>query len=1093
MDDADLAHRIAGLSPERRALVQQRLASRAGGGTIGRRRRGEHSSLSFAQERLWFLEQFRPGTAIDNLATAFRLTGALDRGALEASLSELARRHEILRTTFGSRDGRPYQVVHPEPEVRLLQLDARAPDEAEQLLRQEIERPFDLTAQPLFRPVLVSWGGKEHLLGLVMHHIVSDGWSLAIMVRELSLGYGAAREHRPPALPPLPVQYADFADWQRERLRGERLTRLLDYWRAQVAGAPELLALQPHRPRPAALAYRGHVVRRRLPPEMAARLRQLAVGEGASLFIVLLAGFVALVRRWTDHRDLVLGVPVANRLWAEVEPLIGFFTNTLAIRTRVPSRATFIELVRQVRDTALGAYEHQELPFERLVDELRPGRDLSFGPIVQVVFTGQNAPAGQLRLEGVRASPAPVHNGHAKFDLTVAAAEDPDGVALTAEYDADLFDEAVIDELLDGYARLLEQVAGDPGRRLSSVQLVMPEGISGAARWVGTAAPDGPLLAHLLVWRQAREHPDAPAVSDGTRRLTYRELAAAADRLASDLQREGVGPEVPVAVLADRSIDLIVALLGVMQAGGVYVPLDPAFPDQRLSLLLADTSPRLLLLQRGLARQVPAHAPPTRLIDTDSLAPPGGTAKAQLHADNLAYVIHTSGSTGSPKGVMVSHRGLVSSTLARDIVYHDPPARMPVLSSVAFDSSIADIFWTLARGGELVLVPPGTEGDVAELARAIERGGLTHLLLLPSLHALLLAEAVPSQLASLRCVVLAGEAWPGELRRRHRERLPNAALCSEWGATECSIWSSFYEATGDETEHPLGRPIAGASILVIDRDGNPVPSGVAGEACIGGVGVSRGYLGRPDLTADRFVPDPFADQAGARLYRTGDLVRRLPSGDLQFLGRVDNQLKVRGFRVEPEEIEAALLALPGIGQAAVHAAGEGVQRRLVACVTGSPEQEPELRRALGRRLPHFMVPSEWVWMDALPVTATGKIDRARLPEPGRPPARLVAAAPAETAVELATAGVWREVLDVREVGLDDDFFTLGGHSLLAMQVVARLRRRFGIEIGVRALFETPTVRALSETIEDLLLERVEQLSDSEAERLAGELPSGPGT
>lgn len=607
-------------------------------------------------------------------------------------------------------------------------------------------------------------------------------------------------------------------------------------------------------------------------------------------------------------------------------------------------------------------------------------------------------------------------------------------------------------------------------------------------------ADHGPMLAHDLVYRHARGRPDAVALSDGATAITYAQLAERASRVAGGLAELGVRPETTVAVLAERSIELIIGLLGTLAAGAAYVPVDPAFPDERVAALLSDTMPRALLSQSKYARRAASLAQRTATIETAAVNGPVGH-DPRPHPDALAYIIHTSGSSGRPKGVMVSHRNLVGSALAREAVYADPPERMPLLSSTVFDSSLGVTFWTLAAGGELLVGPPDLEADVRKLTSVIERRAVTHLALLPALYSLILAEADPARLASLRTVVVAGEAWPPVLSRRHRELLSHVAFYSEWGPTECSIWSSSWKATSAGIEHPLGEPISGTTITVRDDNLDPVPPGVAGEACVQGPGVSRGYLDRPGLTAGRFVPDPMAGEDGARLYRTGDLVRRTLTGELQFLGRLDNQVKVRGFRIEPEEVEAALAALPGVRQAAVRAVGQDEARYLAAYLVadsaGPRPSDASLRRSLARRLPEYMIPSVWRWLEHMPVTASGKLDRARLPD-DPPPAADRPAEPAASDLERRVAQVWADLLGVSDVGRADSFFSIGGNSLLAMQVTARLDRMFGIDLQVRALFENPTVAGLADAVTGLLVERVGQLSDAEASRLLRELERSSG-
>jgi len=1042
---------------------------------------GGAAPLSFAQQRLWFLDQLEPGTALYNVPFSLRLRGALDGPALVRSLAEIVRRHEVLRTVFPSEGGRPCQVVRPAAALPLPRIDLRAlpaPSGA-RALRDFAARftvqPFDLAAGPLVRAVLVELAVDERVLFVNLHHIVSDGWSIGVFLGELQALYGAAAAGRPALLPELPVQYADFAVWQSAWLAGARLAEQLSYWRQSLAGAPPLLELPADRPRPPAPSYRGAQRILFLPAALTDELRRSGGRSGATLFMTLLAAFQLLVAHATGEDDVPVGSPIANRRRAEVEGLIGFFVNLLVLRGDLSGDPSFDQLLRATRETALAAYAHQDVPFEQLVDELHTERDLRHAPLFQTLFALQNDPWETLRLPGLTITLEPLDGTLARYDLSLVLTAAGGGLQGWLTYSRDLFDATTALRLAQRFVRLVGEVAAGPERRLSQLgRLSGAEAHQLRCEWneppVAPAA--GPSL-FALVAAQADASAARVAVSAADEQISYAELVARARRLAQLLGQSGVGPDVPVAVCCERSPQMILALLAVLAAGGAYVPLDPGYPAPHLAFLLADSGAALLLTERRLTPLLAglgaAGAIPVLCLDDLPGAPEsrsGAAGLPEIDPDQLAYVIYTSGSSGRPKGVMVAHRQAAQSTRAR-LLYYGRPAdeRFALLSSFAFDSSVAGIFGTLAAGGTLLLPPEELPRDPEGLARWVSRERATALLALPLLYSLLLDSGADAALAfgSLRQAIVAGEAFPEEVVRRHFQRLPGAALANEYGPTEAAVWSSVYDCRGigERGRVPIGHPISGAQIYLLDRRQQIVAWGVTGELFVGGAGVARGYLRRPDLTAERFVPDSLGGVPGARLYRTGDLARLTPGGELEFLGRVDLQVKIRGYRIEPEEVEAALRTHPAVREAVVVVReDERGHRGLVAYLTGDFAVPVDLRTFLKQRFPDHMVPALFVPLAELPLTANGKVDRRALPVPAA--GRLTTAAPGSPSpYEALVAGIFSAVLGREEVGPEDDFFDLGGHSLLVAQVRSRLREALDLDLPLREIFERPKVAELA--------------------------------
>jgi amino acid adenylation domain-containing protein/thioester reductase-like protein len=1068
--------------------------------------------LSFAQQRLWFLEQLYPDSSVYNLPAALRIQGPLDADALGRTLAEVVRRHEALRTHFASAAGQPVQVIKPEPQLELPLLDlsglpaAEREAQARRLATEEAARPFDVAAGPLVRARLLRLGQAEHLALLTVHHLVSDGWSVGVLVREAAALYQAFSAGRPSPLPELPVQYADFALWQRQWLQGETLQRLLAYWKRQLAGIPARLDLPADRPRPAQPSGAGAEEPLALPPELTRRLRELALSEQATLFMALLAGFQTLLLRYTGQTDLVVGTPVANRTRPELEQLIGFFVNTLALRTDLSGDPSFVELLSRVRQVAVGAFDHQELPFERLVEELRPERQLGVTPLLQVLFVLQNVPLPATSFGSLRFSVERVESGTAMFDLSLTLVEAPDGgLEGMWEYSTELFDRATVARLGRHFRKLLEGAAADPRQRLSELPLLdEAERQLLLVSWNHTRT-DYPrdLCLHQLIEAQAARTPDAVAVAWAEERLSYRELDQRANRLAHKLRGLGVGPEVVVGICLERGPDLVVAILGVLKAGGAFLPLDPAYPADRLAFLVHDARARVLITHQEFLPALPTQE--AAVLCLDAPAPVGaanweGQASRErerpeagpppdVTPDNLAYVIYTSGSTGRPKGVMIPHRNVVNLTTGSIRLTGLRPAdRVLQFASITFDTAIEELFPALTIGATVVLREESTALSSAELLSLVQRQGVTVLVLPTVCWQQLTVDLTrrPRPLPpSLRLLYVGGEkAMPATSAAWQKLAGARAPWINGYGPTEATVTCIAYQpppwAEGQEAwaELPIGRPMANRRAYVLDDRLQPVPVGLPGELYIGGVGLARGYLGSPALTASRFVPDPFSREPGARLYRTGDLARWREDGDLEYLGRRDQQVKVRGFRVEPGEVEAVLLQAPRVREAAVLAWEDGpAGPRLVAYVVpdrngsengavASAVSGEALKTHLALHLPPHMIPSAFVILDTMPRTAGDKVDRQALPAPEA--ARTEGPDPfvaPRTPLEETLAGILAEVLDLERVGIHDSFFDRGGHSLQAMQLVARIGEALNRTVSVRDLFLAPTVARLAETLE----------------------------
>ena len=1068
-----------GLSAAKQALLRARMQQRTTPGTIPALKQ-KIAPLSFAQQRLWFLDQFYPKSCAYNVPRVFRLTGKLDETALQTALDQLVQRHETFRSTFKTVQEEPVQVIGEPRSVSLgiVNLtgapEAQRESESHKLIMAEVERPFDLSSDLMIRATLLRLQAEEHILVLMTHHIVSDGWSKGVMFSELATLYNAAVAHKAADLPPLPIQYADFAAWQKTFVKSAQMHDQLSYWKRQLDGIPGLLELPTDFPRPAVQGFSGTTELCNFPAALVQQLKTLSQREGVTLFMTLLASFQVLLSRYSNQEDVVVGTPIAGRTRPEIEPLIGDFVNMLAMRGDLSGDPSFSELLRRVKAAALDAYDRQDLPFEKLVEELEHGRDMSRAPIFQAIFILETAPPAPPQMSGLKVETLDFDTPTAKNDLILILADDPGGLKVKLEYRTDLFTNATINRFLQHYQTLLEAIAADANQPISRLRL-LPEGERQQVvfDWNQTAStePDDRCI-HQLFEQQCDRTPDAIAVQFQQRSLTYRDLNARANQLARHLQKLGVNADSRVGIHVHRSAEMVVGLLGIMKAGGAYVPLDPAYPRDRVEFMLQDGGASVLITESSLIDSL--AAPDTRVVCLDrEWSAISRESSANLNADvrpeNLSYVIFTSGSTGRPKGVQLEHRNVVNfiHSVRRLFELNESDTYLGV-ASMSFDASVLDFYLPLSVGARLVIIDADTTRDPHALAKQMHDAHVTAMHATPSTWRSLIDAGWAGDKGMK--IFSGGEALPWDVAK---ELIPRcASLWNLYGPTETAVYSAIHKIAASDGTVLVGRPVNDTQIYILDKHQQPTPIGVPGEICIGGGGVARGYLNRPDLTAEKFVADPF--RAGSRMYRTGDLGRYRPDGVVQCLGRVDHQVKLRGFRIELGEIEAVLMQYPGMRQAVtdVRESASG-DKRLVAYLV-SEETTPavsEIRAFLKTRLPEYMVPSAFLLLDRLPVSPNGKLNRRALPTPDDANTGMEREFVAPTTpVEEAVAQIFAEVLEIRQVGRNDDFFELGGHSLLATRVVSRLRDRFQIEMTPRFLFESPVVCELSSRISDLLLQ-----------------------
>lgn len=1036
--------------------------------------------LSFAQQRLWFINQLRGGDDISyNMPMAFRLQGGLNIAALRKALHTVVQRHEILRSRFNADNGRARQIITSQSALTIPLI---------QILSQDIDNYidnyavhlFDLPNGPLLKACLLRVSPRDHVFCINQHHIISDAWSVAVFYRELALLYSAYLKGRRSPLPELPIQYADFAHWQRQWLRGAVLQRQADYWQQQLRAAPTLLELPGDRPRPALQRYRGRQYRFQLTPTVTLQAKKLAREQGASLFMLLLAAFAMLLSRYSGQTDICIGTPIANRRRAELENLIGFFVNTLVLRMGLRKTDSAADFIQRVKTVALAAFEHQDIPFEQLLDILKPDRSLSHTPLFQVMFSLQNAARPLFQLPGVTTAPVEGEFGIAKFDLSLFLLENGDTIGGTLEYNTDLFDRSTIARFSKHYQALLENLCNNPRQPLASLPLLgASEYRQLLLEWNNTGAhyPRDQCL-HTIFESRASQCSDAIALVFEDTQLTYGQLNRKSNQLARYLVEQGIKPETRVGLCLQRSAEMIIGLLGILKAGGCYVPIDPDYPQQRVRYMLADSDISWLLTQQDLLLKA-ADQPQLQHFCVDSdwwkIADydPGDTA-ISIGPTSLAYVIYTSGSTGKPKGVAVSHRAV--NRLAVNNRYIDLSAKRRLLqaASIAFDAATFEIWAALLNGHPCVLYPEQTI-NAAKLEALINRQAVDTLWLTAALFNMIVDER-PEAIKRAKDVLTGGEAVSADHVRKAYEHCPALRIVNGYGPTENTTFTTCYPIAREHVQHlptvPIGMPISNTTTYILDTELNPVPIGVIGELYTGGEGLARGYLNRPDLTAENFIPNPFSQEPGERLYKTGDLVRHLPDGNIEFSGRIDQQVKIRGFRIELGEIEQALTTQPGVREAVVTAGsrsgkpGHHYLAAYIVCDRAGLTQST-LQQALKSQLPDYMIPACFIFLDKLPLNANGKVDRKRLPGPDRDlPASRRYIAP-RSALEKKLATIWSGVLNlpVEKIGLQDNFFELGGDSILSIQVASRAYKQ-GISISTRLLFEHQTIEQLAQHVEN---------------------------
>ena len=1080
MDNQELTQRLARLSPAKRALLDLELKQQNvpldRSLTIPRRPTRNQAPLSLAQRRLWFLNQLEPDTPNYNESSALRLTGQLDTAALQNAVNRIIARHEVLRATISNQDGESIQTIRPPQRVDLEIVDLRRTGaderegEAERRLLDAIRRPFDLTTDLMLRPLLIRLDERDHILLLVTHHIASDGWSSNILWRELGEFYRAETFGVAAQIAELPIQYQDYADWQRRWFSEHQVQGQLAFWKRHLDGL-QTLRLPTDRPIPLERQWRGARLNMPIDADLLERIAAFSRAQGVTQFMMLLAAFQVLLHRYCGQDDIAIGTPIAGRNRTEVEALIGFFVNTLILRTDLRENPTFAELLDRVRDVALNAYNNQDIPFEKLVEEINPQRSLSQTPLFNVLFAFQNMVKQMPELPGLAQSPYEIYNGAAKCDLYVSVVNRDSGPMLRADYDADLFESATVGRILRHYLTLLESFVADPDLRIDDAPL-----LSAAERhqllveWNDTKTdyPDDQCIQALFE-AQADKTPDAVAVVFEHRRLTYRELNSKANRLARRLQDLGIGPSMAVGICLERSIEFVVGLLAILKSGGAYLPLDPSYPDERLRFMTEDAQVKALLTHELAAPGFAAGSIEILPIDLDSddeSQRDSSNLSVTIAPDQPAYIIYTSGSTGLPKGVLISHRAVNRLVLQTDYVKITPGDAIAQVANVSFDAATFEIWGALLNGARVVVIDKETVLSPPAFASAIAAQSITALFLTTALFNQMV-ERIPLALGSLRYLLFGGETANPEKVKAFLDSGPQCRVLHVYGPTETTTFATSYWVNAlAHDAPPIGKPIANTTCHILDVRLNPVPVNVSGELYIGGPGVAQGYLNRPQLTEEKFIANPFSDKPGARLYRTGDLARYRADGNIEFLGRIDNQVKLRGFRVELDEIEAVMKQHAEVRDAAVVLREDQPgDKRLVAYFVARSAVAPSrelLAGYLQAKLPSYMIPAAFVLLPELPVNANGKIDRLALPQPiPENRDKTVIETGPRTAKETLVREIWTEVLGAQPRSIHDNFFELGGHSLLGIALVSRLQEQFHRPVPVRWLFESPSVAGLA--------------------------------
>jgi amino acid adenylation domain-containing protein len=1082
--------RKAKLSAAKQSLLEKRLQGKAvttgSIPAITRTVDGEHGPLSYAQQRLWFIDQLEPGSTAYNMVFALRFEGRLNKKALGDAMHEIVRRHAILRTCFVEQNGRVMQQIstHSFPVVEEMDLrgfpEPAREAQATNLVSSEASKSFSLKEAPLLRLKLLQLDEQNHVLVVVMHHIISDGWSTSVIVQEFAALYEAYSNGGSSPLTELKIQYADFAAWQRHWLQGEILERQVDYWRRQLAGL-QTLQLSIPRKRAGKAQHRGTRAQIEISRDLKEKLNALSKWAGGTLFMTMLAAFNVLLSRYSGESDIAVGTPIANRKQVETEALVGFFVNMLVLRSNLEGDPTFVELIERTKQMTLEAYSHQDAPFEKLVEELRPERQLSRTPLFQVLFVMQNTPKPDLELAGVKITPMDVEV-EAGFDLTMTVGQNKNGFTTALVYNTDLFDEATIEQMLGHWKTLLESATNNPNERISQLNILTQVERQQMAPQVPVSFYEPYGCITQLFEQQVERTPDATAVEYGAEQFTYKELNRRANQLAHYLQQLGAGPEVHIGLCLERSLEMVVAILGVLKAGAVYVPMDPRYPENRLQYMLEDAGAKLALTTAETSERLEQW--PGRQLKLDSdwddvAAQPVHNLALKIDRKNAAYIIYTSGSTGLPKGVVVTHHNVVRLFKSSEPLFEFCAKDVWTLfHSYAFDFSVWEIWGALLYGGRLVVVPYWITRAPEDFYELVRTRKVTILNQTPSAFQQLIKaeEARGAQGAGLelRHVIFGGEvldfAGLQSWFSRHGDAKPQ--LINMYGITETTVHVTLFpirSVGASEGGSRIGKALADLQAYVLDSQMGLLPAGVAGELYVGGAGLARGYLNRADFTAARFVPNPYSGVPGSRLYRTGDQGRWFPDGSLEFLGRLDHQVKIRGFRVELGEIEAAIVQYAGVRECIVVAREDQIgDRKIVAYIAGDAELAQlggQLRADAQRRLPEYMVPANFVFLESFPLTPQGKIDRAALPVPNqeRPSSENSFVAP-RTPVEMSLAAIWQDILGVQRVGAYDSFFDLGGHSLSLIQLSARIRTAFEVEVPIRVLFDSPTLAGMTVAI-----------------------------
>jgi amino acid adenylation domain-containing protein len=1106
------------------AIKQAGLPGLSFSGSIEPSQRNGKAPLSFTQQQFWLLDQAEPNNSSYNIRTAIEISGALDEPRLQQALQAIVDRHENLRTNIIANEGHPLQVISPKVTVTVASADlsplamAERERETKRALDAEAEEQFDLANGPLFRFKLLKLASDRHVLLLTIHHIICDAWSVGLLLRELAAFYQDARVNECVSLPRLKIQYADFAMWQRERLQGPTLEKQLDYWKDQLAGAPPMLELPTDYPRPEKLSANGAQVSIALTADATRAIKEFSRNENVTLFMTLLAAFQTLLSRYSGQADIVVGSPIAGRSMLETENLIGAFVNTIVLRGNLADNPSFREFLGRVRESTLGAFAHQDLPFEKLIEAINPERATNRTPLFQVMFALQNTPAADVAMAGLKLKPLKLDRVKSKFDLTLEVEEEAEGLRLCFEYNTDLFAAPTIERMLGHLENLLKAVVSDSSQRVAELPFLSDsERHKLVFEWNNTRAdfPEGACIHHLFEAQVART-PDAIAAEFNGQTITYAQLNRRANQLAHRLQRLGIGPDQLVGICVERSLEMIVAMLGVLKAGGAYVPLDPTYPRERIAFMIEDAGLRVMLTQSRLKPNIPSTTVDSLCIDdSESFADESkDNPNVEMSSRNLAYVIYTSGSTGNPKGVMIEHRSLVSFSEAATGAYEIKAGdRVLQFASICFDLSVEEIYPALTHGAAVVLRTEAMISSPQDFLGCCDRWKLTILDLPTAYWHDLTAALGGDQMkmpATVRLVIIGGEKASHDRVLAWRQNVGDRVrLMNTYGPTETTVVATMYDLTNWDRASalkniPIGRPIANTNVYVLNQSLRPVPTGVAGELYIGGEGLARGYVKRPELDAERFVSHPFSDDANERLYKTGDLVRYRADGNIEFLGRVDNQVKLRGFRVELEEIEMALRSHADVSECVVvlHEDRDG-DKRLVAYVVpvgGSQIVMADLRNHLKAKLPAYMLPAIFELIEALPLMPNGKIDRRALPEPQQSSSEMDESFVApRTPVEQLLATIWCEVLKLSRMGIHDNFFEFGGHSLLAARVVSSIRAQLDVELNMVDVFQAPTIAGLAELLYPrqaqnesegelaALLEELANLSDEEAQRRLDEM------